>query len=196
VARCYYCEQRFVCSSLTSTDLLCAAQGKGLDWGGSHIRPEATGYGTCYYVDHMIKHNEGAEAGFKGKKVVISGSGQVAQFAALKIMELGGTVLSLSDSKGVLISTDAAGYQKEWIKEVFDIKVNKKELSTLGDKGGKLKFVEGARPWKTVESYDVALPCATQNEVDESDAKAMIEKGCRYVGEGELQRALWSIEHC
>lgn len=128
--------------------------GKALDWGGSHVRPEATGYGVVYYVEHMIKTAEGeGSQGFKGKKVAISGSGQVAQWSALKCMELGATVLSLSDSKGSLIATGDEGYTKEMIQEVYKIKYDRKELSTLGDKGGKLKWYgEGQRPWKLVKS--------------------------------------------
>lgn len=127
--------------------------GKALDWGGSHVRPEATGYGLVYYVEHMIKEAEGEQASWKGKKVAVSGSGQVAQFAALKCMELGATVLSLSDSKGSLIATDEAGYTKELIEQVYKIKFDRKELSTLGDQGGKLEFHgNGARPWKLVKS--------------------------------------------
>lgn len=100
----------------------------------------------------MIKHIEGEGAGFKGKKVVLSGSGQVAQFAALKVMELGGTVLSLSDSKGALVAQTAEGFSKSDIEEVYKIKIERKELSTLGDKGGKFKFFgEGKRPWTLVE---------------------------------------------
>ncbi|PWN92007.1 glutamate dehydrogenase [Acaromyces ingoldii] len=159
--------------------------GKALDWGGSHVRPEATGYGLVYYVEHMIREAEGEQSGWKGKKVAVSGSGQVAQFAALKLMELGATVLSLSDSKGSLIAKDEAGYTKEQIQEVYKIKYDRKELSTLGDQGGKLEFHgNGARPWKLVKAYDAALPCATQNELDKSDAEEAIKRGCKYVAEG------------
>ncbi|PWN53623.1 putative NADP-specific glutamate dehydrogenase [Violaceomyces palustris] len=159
--------------------------GKAMDWGGSWIRPEATGYGLVYYVEHMIAHVEGAGAGFKGKKVVISGSGNVAQFAALKALELGAKVLSLSDSKGALIATDGNGFTPEMIAKIAEIKYNRKELSSLGDEGGKLKFYpNGARPWTLVESYDVALPCATQNELDDKEAEEAIKRGCRYVAEG------------
>lgn len=161
--------------------------GKALDWGGSHVRPEATGYGVVYYVEHMMKHAEGADSkGFAGKKVAISGSGQVAQFAALKCMELGAVVLSLSDSKGSLIAKDPSKpYTKEMIEEVYKIKYERKELSTLGDQGGALEFhPDGARPWKLLKEYDVALPSATQNELDASDAEAAIKAGCRFVAEG------------
>lgn len=159
--------------------------GKGPEWGGSALRPEATGYGLVYYVEHMIKEIEGASAGFKGKRVLVSGSGQVAQFAALKCLELGATILSLSDSKGSLIATDDAGYSADDINKVFEIKSARKELSTFGDKGGKFQFHgDGARPWSLVKQYDVALPSATQNEVEEADAEAAIKAGCRYIAEG------------
>ena len=161
--------------------------GKGLDWGGSHVRPEATGYGLVYYVEHMIKHAEGeGSKGFAGKTIAISGSGQVAQFAALKCMELGAIVLSLSDSKGALLVKDKSKpYTKEMIQEVYKIKYDRKELSTLGDKSGALEFhKDGARPWQLLDAYDIALPCATQNELDASDAKAAIKKGCKFVAEG------------
>lgn len=153
--------------------------GKAMDWGGSALRPEvsfsfsifafdlrlfltcpfsnscfqkATGYGTVYYTEHMIKHVEGESSqGFKGKKVVISGSGQVAQFAALKIMELGGTVLTLSDSKGSLVVKEGEAFTEQMIKDVYQIKYDKQELSTLGDQGGKLIFHEGKRPWELVK---------------------------------------------
>lgn len=160
--------------------------GKGNDWGGSALRPEATGFGLVYYVDHMIKLAEGESSGFKGKKVVVSGSGQVAQFAALKVLELGGSVHSFSDSKGALIAKEGtAGFTAEHIQEIFKIKSARKELSLFGDKNGAFEFhANGARPWKLVKSYDVALPSATQNEVDESDAQAVIKAGCHYIAEG------------
>ncbi|CEH17540.1 nadp-specific glutamate dehydrogenase [Ceraceosorus bombacis] len=158
--------------------------GKALDWGGSHVRPEATGYGTVYYVEHMLAHAGHAD-GFKGKRVIISGSGQVAQFAALKVIELGGTVLTFSDSKGSLVATGEAGFTKEEIEEIYKIKFARKELSTLGDKGGKYKFHgDSARPWTLIDKYDVALPCATQNEMNAQEADFAIKAGCVAVAEG------------
>lgn len=157
--------------------------GKGVDWGGSHVRPEATGYGLVYYVEHMINHVEGdSSSGFKGKRVIVSGSGQVAQFAALKVIELGGTVLTLSDSKGCMVSKD--GFTPEMIEKVFAIKTARQDLSTLGDEAGKLVFHAGARPWTLVDTYDVALPCATQNEVNGAEAAEIVKRGCRYIAEG------------
>ncbi|KAL9936675.1 hypothetical protein V8E36_004743 [Tilletia maclaganii] len=163
--------------------------GKGLDFGGSQLRPEATGYGLIYYVTSMIQHVEKdktEETAWQGKTVAISGSGQVAQFAALKVIELGGIVLSLSDSKGSLVVKDPSkGFTKETIAKVFEIKNARKELSTLGDESGSLTFHgDGARPWEILEKYDVALPCATQNEMNAKEAEAAVSKGCRYVAEG------------
>lgn len=159
--------------------------GKAIDWGGSFIRPEATGYGLIYYVEHMINHVEGTTNGFKGKKVVISGSGNVAQYAALKVLELGGTVLSLSDSKGSLIAKDGGkGFTADMITKIAEIKYKRGELEAFGDASGALTFHSGARPWTLVESYDVALPCATQNEMDDKEAESAIKAGCKFVAEG------------
>ncbi|SNX84527.1 probable NADP-specific glutamate dehydrogenase [Melanopsichium pennsylvanicum] len=158
--------------------------GKAMDWGGSNIRPEATGYGLIYYVEHMINHVEKSLNGFKGKKVVISGSGNVAQFAALKVLELGGTVVSLSDSKGSLIAKQGKGFTSEMISKIAQIKYNRGELSSFGDASGALEFHQDKRPWTLISSYDVALPCATQNELNEQEAKFAISAGCRYVAEG------------
>lgn len=160
--------------------------GKGGDHGGSALRPEATGFGLVYYVEEMIKVVEGAGASFKGKKVLVSGSGQVAQFAALKALQLGAQVLSFSDSKGALIAKEGTtGFTEEHIKEIFEIKSKRQELSKFGDKNGQFVFHgNGARPWKLVKQYDIALPSATQNEVDESDANAIIKAGCHYIAEG------------
>jgi glutamate dehydrogenase (NADP+) len=114
------------------------------------ITRQATGYGVVYYVEHMLRA-AGEADGFKGKKVAISGSGQVAQWAALKCMELGATVLSFSDSKGALIATGEEGFSKEDVQKIYEIKYARKELETFGDKGGSLKFhKDAARPWKLV----------------------------------------------
>ncbi|CAD6964372.1 unnamed protein product, partial [Tilletia controversa] len=162
--------------------------GKSPDWGGSWVRPEATGYGLVYYVSEMIQYVEGKDeaSAYSGKKVAVSGSGQVAQCAALKVMELGGVVLSLSDSKGTMLAKDTSkGFTKEMIEKVYEIKTARKELSTLGDEGGALVFHgDGARPWDLVDKYDIALPCATQNEMNAKEAEEAVSKGCRYVAEG------------
>lgn len=147
------------------------------------IRPEATGYGLVYYVDHMIQYASGGKESFKGKRVAISGSGNVAQYAALKVIELGGTVISLSDSKGALIAPEGKGFTPEVINEIAQLKVNRKALTALsGDHG--FKYVEGARPWKEVGKVDVALPSATQNEVSGDEAQALIDAGAKFIAEG------------
>jgi glutamate dehydrogenase (NADP+) len=155
--------------------------GKGLDWGGSLIRPEATGYGLVYYVGHML---ELAGAGtYEGKRVAISGSGNVAQYAALKCIELGATVVSLSDSKGSLVAVDDGFVTVEDIEAIMDLKVKRQSLAEYTPKG-KLKYIEGARPWVHVGSVDIALPCATQNEVNKEEALALVAGGTRFIAEG------------
>jgi glutamate dehydrogenase (NADP+) len=156
--------------------------GKGLDWGGSLIRPEATGYGLVYYVTHML---ELAGAGdWQGKRVAISGSGNVAQYAALKCIELGATVVSLSDSKGSLVAVDGGHVTAEDIEAIADLKVKRQALSAYKHNEGSLQYIEGARPWLHVGQVDVALPCATQNEVSQEEAEGLVAAGCRFVAEG------------
>jgi glutamate dehydrogenase (NADP+) len=156
--------------------------GKGGSWGGSLIRPEATGYGLVYYVDHMIKYASGGKESFAGKRVAISGSGNVAQYAALKVIELGGKVVSLSDSKGALIATDEAGFNPEHIEAIAQLKLQRKALTALENHS--FKYVEGARPWKEVGKVDIALPSATQNEVSGDEAEALVAAGCKFIAEG------------
>ena len=156
--------------------------GKGGSWGGSLIRPEATGYGLVYYVEHMINYASGGKESFAGKRVAISGSGNVAQFAALKVIELGGTVVSFSDSKGALIATDNQGFTSDDIEKIANLKLARKALTELDNHN--YKYVEGARPWKEVGKVDVALPSATQNEVSGEEAEALIEAGCKFIAEG------------
>ena len=163
--------------------------GKGLDWGGSLIRPEATGYGLVYYVSHMIHYATNGLESFKGKTVAISGSGNVAQYAALKAIELGATVVSISDSKGCFIAKDHKdGVTKELIEQVADIKLNRKSLTDLhtaeSSISAKFEYVPGARPWTHFPKLDIALPCATQNEVSGDEAKALVKAGVKYVAEG------------
>jgi glutamate dehydrogenase (NADP+) len=155
--------------------------GKGGSWGGSLIRPEATGFGLIYYVEHMIAYASGGKESFKDKVVAISGSGNVAQYAALKVMELGGTVVSLSDSKGSLIAEDGKSFNAGDVNAIAALKVQRKSLTDY--KGHSFKYVEGARPWTHVKA-DVALPCATQNEVSGDEAKALIESGAKFIAEG------------
>jgi len=177
--------------------------GKGGDWGGSLIRPEATGFGLVYvswdgkvlramltptkYVQHMIKFASDGKESFTGKKVAISGSGNVAQYAALKCIELGATVVSLSDSKGALIATDEKGIQPDEISVIAQLKVDRKQLSEIASSDSfksKYKYIEGARPWLQVGDVDVALPCATQNEVSGEEAEGLIKANCKFIAEG------------
>jgi glutamate dehydrogenase (NADP+) len=122
------------------------------------------------------------EETFKGRRVVVSGSGNVAQYAALKAIELGAVVLSLSDSTGSLIAEDDKGFSVEDIRAIADVKVLRQSITEAGLK--KYKFHAGARPWTLVEKIDIALPSATQNEINEEEAKALIKAGCKYVAEG------------
>jgi glutamate dehydrogenase (NADP+) len=152
--------------------------GKGASWGGSLIRPEATGYGTVYFAQNMLLRNKDS---FEGKKVVISGSGNVAQYAAEKAIELGATVLTLSDSQGYI--HDADGIDSEKLKHVMFIKNEKRgRISEYVEKYPNAKFVAGERPWSV--KCDIALPCATQNELNGAEAKALIANGCMCISEG------------
>ncbi|MGY0407490.1 MAG: NADP-specific glutamate dehydrogenase [Polaribacter sp.] len=152
--------------------------GKGASWGGSLIRPEATGYGNVYFAQNMLMRNNDS---FKGKKVVISGSGNVAQYAAEKAIELGARVLTLSDSGGYIL--DQEGINTEKLKHVMFLKNEKRgRISEYVDKYPNAKFVKGERPWSV--KCDIALPCATQNELNGEEAKALIKNGCMCVSEG------------
>ncbi|WP_350289736.1 NADP-specific glutamate dehydrogenase [uncultured Croceitalea sp.] len=152
--------------------------GKGRSWGGSLIRPEATGYGTVYFADSMLK-TQGAS--FKGKNVVISGSGNVAQYAAEKVLQLGGKVLTLSDSGGYIHDKD--GIDEEKLAFVMDLKNNRRgRISEYADKYASAEFHKGKTPWEV--NCDIALPCATQNELGGDDAKTLIKNGCTCVAEG------------
>ena len=152
--------------------------GKGLSWGGSLIRPEATGYGTVYFAQSMLKtRNEN----IAGKAVVISGSGNVAQYAAEKVLQLGGKVLTLSDSGGYVY--DKEGIDKEKLAFVMDLKNNRRgRISEYVDQYPGATYHKGQKPWGV--KCDVALPCATQNELDGEEAKSLIEGGCICVAEG------------
>ena len=163
--------------------------GKALSWGGSLIRPEATGYGVVYYVENMMKYasKDTELETFSGKRVAITGSGNVAQYAALKAIELGAVVVSLSDSKGALIATGESGITPEMIETIAKIKVQRKYLSDIAstdDFSSSTKYIPDARPWTHIEKIDVALPCATQNEVSGPEAEALLKAGTRYVAEG------------
>ncbi len=152
--------------------------GKGLNWGGSLIRPEATGYGTVYFAQEMLATKGD---GFQGKKVVISGSGNVAQYAAEKATELGATVLTLSDSSGYILDND--GINAEKLAHVMHIKnVERGRISDYLKKYPSATFVAGKTPWTV--ACDIAMPCATQNELHGDDAKALIANGVKAVAEG------------
>jgi glutamate dehydrogenase (NADP+) len=152
--------------------------GKGLDFGGSPLRPEATGYGTVYFAKEMLKtRNES----FKGKTVAISGSGNVAQYAVEKVLEMGGKVVTLSDSNGSIY--DAEGITKEKLEYVMVLKnAIRGRIKEYADKYPSAEFWENERPWKA--KCDVALPCATQNELNGDDAVKLVENGCICVAEG------------
>lgn len=136
----------------------------------------------------MIKHVTGGKESFAGKRVALSGSGNVAQFEALKIIELGGSVVSLSDSQGSLVLAESEGsFTPEEVNLIADLKVERKQLSSIAtsDKfNKKFKYIDGARPWTHVGKVDVALPSATQNEVSGEEAQALIAVGCKFIAEG------------
>lgn len=151
--------------------------GKGIEWGGSLIRPEATGYGLVYFTEEMLKTRGES---FKGKTVAISGSGNVAQYAVEKVLELGGKVVTLSDSNGFIYDKD--GINREKLEYVMYLKnVKRGRIKEYADKYN-VEYYEGKRPW--IVSCDIALPCATQNELNEEDAKELIKNGCIAVAEG------------
>jgi len=152
--------------------------GKGLDWGGSLVRPEATGYGQVYFAEEMLK-TRGLD--FKGKICTVSGSGNVAQYATQKVTQLGGKVVTLSDSEGYI--HDPKGIDAEKLAFVMHLKnVKRGRIKEYCDKYPEAKFVAGKRPWEV--KCDIALPSATQNEIDGDDAKTLITNGCFCVSEG------------
>jgi glutamate dehydrogenase (NADP+) len=152
--------------------------GKGISFGGSLIRPEATGYGNVYFAQSMLKTKGDS---IKGKVISVSGSGNVAQYAAEKATELGGKVVTLSDSSGYIY--DADGIDAEKLAHVMDIKnVQRARISEYTKKYPNAKFVEGKRPWEV--KCDIALPCATQNELNADEAKTLVANGCVCVSEG------------
>ena len=151
--------------------------GKGAGWGGSLIRPEATGYGATYFAEEMLKTKGDS---FKGKKVLISGSGNVAQYAAEKVMQLGGKVASFSDSTGAVHIPD--GLTKEQWDYVMELKnVKRGRIQEFADEYN-LEYVKGARVWQF--GGDIAIPSATQNELDKKDAEALVASGVLAVSEG------------
>jgi glutamate dehydrogenase (NADP+) len=153
--------------------------GKGLNWGGSLIRPEATGYGCVYFASEMLKTRD---LSFEGARVAISGSGNVAQYAAQKVNQLGGRVVTLSDSNGTIVDEDGiAGEKWEYVMELKNIRRGRvREYAT---KFPKARYVDGKTPWRLVE-VDIALPCATENELHAEDAEELVKSGCGCIAEG------------
>ena len=151
--------------------------GKGLNWGGSLIRPEATGYGCVYFAEEMLKK---VGDGFEGKNVAVSGSGNVAQYATEKATELGAKVITLSDSSGSIYDKD--GITTEKLAWVMDLKNNKRGRIKDYAKEFNAEYFEDKRPWSV--ACDIALPCATQNEINGDDAKVLLSNGCKVISEG------------
>ena len=149
--------------------------GKGLQWGGSLARTEATGYGLCYLVDAMLKDHG---TSFEGKTVVISGSGNVAIYATQKATELGAKVIALSDSNGYVV--DENGINLDVVKEIKEVRRGR--IKEYVEAVPSAKYFEGKGIWNV--KCDIALPCATQNEINEEDAKALVANGVQAVGEG------------
>ena len=157
----------------------CVLTGKGLNWGGSLIRPEATGYGATYFAEEMLQASGDS---IEGKTVLVSGSGNVAQYSVEKVNQLGGKVVSVSDSAGTII--DKAGIDAGKLEFIMELKnVKRGRIKEYADKFSSAKYYEGKRPWGLVPA-EVALPSATQNEVSGEEASAMVEKGLLCVSEG------------
>ena len=151
--------------------------GKGIEWGGSLIRPEATGYGATYFAQEMLSTRS---EGLKGKTVCISGSGNVAQFATEKVTELGGKVVTASDSNGFIY--DPKGIDSEKLNFIMELKnIRRGRIKEYADKFS-VEYFEGKRPW--IIKCDIAMPCATQNEINEEEAKLLVKNGCNCVSEG------------
>jgi glutamate dehydrogenase (NADP+) len=161
----------------------CVLTGKGLEYGGSLIRPEATGYGTVYFADEMLKTRN---LDFKGKRVIVSGSGNVSQYAIEKVNHLGGIAITMSDSNGTVV--DEKGVIGEKWDFLMDLKnVKRGRIKEYADKYG-AKYYEGKSVWEVIADHglkhDIALPCATQNEIDGKLAQALVKNGCYCVSEG------------
>ena len=154
--------------------------GKGLSYGGSLIRPEATGYGDVYFAENMLAMRGET---FEGKKCVISGAGNVATYAAEKLMQLGAKVLTLSDRSGAIYCKD--GITPKMLKDVMTLKtVARGELADFAKKTRAVKFFKGANSWQIADRADCAFPCARQNELDGKDAAYLLKHGCELVSEG------------
>ncbi len=156
-----------------------AITGRGLNWGGSRIRPEATGYGNVYFAGEMLATRKMA---FEGLRVMVSGSGNVAQYGAAKAMALGAKVISLSDSNGTII--DEEGLTSEKLDWIMDLKNNRRgRIEEYARYNRKAVYHEGKRPWQLARA-DIALPSATQNELNAEDARALVAGGCVCISEG------------
>ena len=152
--------------------------GKGREYGGSLVRPEATGYGNVYFAQEMLKTKNES---FKGKTVVISGSGNVAQYALEKAIHLGAKVVTVSDSSGYVYR--AEGFHSEHLDAIMELKnVKRGRINEIATKYGDVEFVEGQKPWSV--ACDIALPCATQNELNGDDASKLLSSGCMCISEG------------
>jgi glutamate dehydrogenase (NADP+) len=162
--------------------------GKGVGWGGSLIRPEATGYGTVYFAEEMLKTRGDS---MKGKTVTISGSGNVAQYAVEKVLDMGGKPVTLSDSGGTIYDPEGIDREKlEYVKELKN--VYRGRIYEYADTYN-VPYYENERPWKI--KCDVALPCATQNEISGSDAETLLNNGCFVVAEGANMPSTYDAEH-
>jgi glutamate dehydrogenase (NADP+) len=154
--------------------------GKGLNWGGSLIRPEATGYGCVYFIEEMLNRKNDS---IKGKTVAISGSGNVAQYALEKVLHLGGKVVTVSDSSGYIYN--ANGLHSTELDYLKDLKnVRRGRVSEMADDLEGCEYFDGERAWNVPCDIDVAIPCATQNEISKEDAAKLIDKGVKAIGEG------------
>ena len=152
--------------------------GKGLCWGGSKMRPEATGYGTCYFAEAMLATRSRS---FAGQRVCISGSGNVAQYAAQKALRLGAKVLTMSDSNGTIY--DPEGLTEEKLNYIFQLKnIRRGRIKEYAAQYPGVQYLENARPWNI--PCDIAMPCATQNEIEKTDAEHLLANGCFCVAEG------------
>jgi glutamate dehydrogenase (NADP+) len=152
--------------------------GKGINWGGSLIRPEATGYGCVYFAEEMMATRK---EGIDGARVAVSGSGNVAQFAAEKILDLGGKVVTMSDSGGTIV--DEEGIDRDRLAWVMELKnVRRGRMREYAQHFTSAKYLEGERPWSV--PVDIALPCAIENEIDANDAKQLVDNGVKVVAEG------------
>ncbi len=153
--------------------------GKGQNWGGSRIRPEATGYGAVYFACEMLKTR--GQSSLEGQRVAISGAGNVAQFAAQKALELGAKVVTLSDSSGTVV--DESGIDRDKLDWIMDLKNNRRgRIEAYARQFDTASYLEGERPWQI--RCDVAMPCATQNEIELEDAENLLANGCSCVVEG------------